>query len=240
MQSRTKITYDTDLFAQKDLFSMLDFPLLLKVPLRYERYKPSTKYTSLCKVVSFGLMGHGKSTTGNYILRESIMDTRKWKAPPSGWFRASRNFHGVTKEVTIGDTDTLSYIDTCGFDDTDPKRSAANNMSNIFRSLKEILSDPKGGPYLNGIVFCIMKTKSGRVDQTLLTTIANVLLGFTLTYPDCCSQRIFFKIVMNNFSKDEYYKDVTANDFGGEEGLFTDSNQVQNLLRKSANLISSM
>jgi hypothetical protein len=66
-------------------------------------------------------MGQGKSTSGNWILRESFKD--KSKAPPAGWLKCSQNVEAVTNEIALACSDTLCFVDTCGMDDPSSNRS---------------------------------------------------------------------------------------------------------------------
>ena len=104
------------------------------------KFKPLKYFTGLLpRVLTFGKMGAGKSSSCNYIIKESIKDislfkdTAKFK---SGWFPFRTSTKAVTQVIDYAASDTLTIIDTCGFADSD--RDDDNNMEDIFQWLQAI------------------------------------------------------------------------------------------------------
>jgi predicted GTPase len=124
------------------IMEVLELPQQLLKPLKFEQVD-RTKYV-LPRVLTFGLMGQGKSTSCNYILRESFQDESKKTG--GRWFKGKKSTSAVTTEISYQDSDTLLLIDTCGFDD--PIRSDDENMEEIFKFAKVLLNEKS---YLNGL-----------------------------------------------------------------------------------------
>ena len=66
----------------------------------------------------FGEMGNGKSTTGNFIIKEQLKQTGG-KFVESIAFKASKNVQAVTTQMHIKQFKNLSVLDSPGFNDPD-------------------------------------------------------------------------------------------------------------------------
>jgi hypothetical protein len=69
--------------------------------------------------------------------------------------------------------------------------------------------------YFNGLLFVIMASTGGRLDNSSIRILFNTLMGFTLTYPDQenCPMP-FIKILVTNFSRKYAYDEGSDNEMG--------------------------
>lgn len=162
------------------------------------------------RVQIFGDVGHGKSTQGNYILKESLVDKKASKIPTSGWFKTKRQLSAVTKQMKFEKTDTINLIDTCGFNDMNPSKTNELSSIEILSACRSIFTK---NSYINGFIFCILMKRNLVVEKKSIDTLYNMLssLGYIQSYLDLIEksdennfdyiQIPFIKIVVNNFSK---------------------------------------
>ena len=176
ISSNVKNELKTDLTGKLQekigIMEVLELPQQLLKPLKFEQVD-RTKYV-LPRVLTFGLMGQGKSTSCNYILRESFLDESKNTGET--WFKNKRSHSAVTTEISYQESDTLLLIDTCGFDD--PIRSDDQNMEEIFTFAKLLLNSSS---YLNGLLFITMMPRSLRIDHKTISVLYNFLNGITFS-----------------------------------------------------------
>ena len=181
----------------------------LSTPLTYK--KLSTASTPhLPRVLIFGDVQNGKSTLGNYILRESIIDKNNLKTPKGGWLPTKRQSTPVTTQPHFQNTDTLFLIDTPGFNNPSA-RDESNQMNSIeILDLTKSLFSHK--TYLNGLIFSIMVKKSLVIEEGSIMTLYNMLISFGLENVDLLGRDFmqgqsledrmpFVKVVVNNFSR---------------------------------------
>jgi hypothetical protein len=69
----------------KQLLELLKSPEKHLDSIKYLRLDP-LKTTVVPRLLLFGHIGHGKSTTANHILRESLQNPQRSTEPPQGWF----------------------------------------------------------------------------------------------------------------------------------------------------------
>jgi hypothetical protein len=69
--------------------------------------------------------------------------------------------------------------------------------------------------YFNGLLFVIMASTGGRLDNSSIRILFNTLMGFTLTYPDQenCPMP-FIKILVTNFSRKYAYDEGSDDEMG--------------------------
>ena len=83
----------------------------LAIPIKYKKsgYIPH--------ILLFGEMGNGKSTTGNYLIRDMLQHVKQKKPKKDQQFEASKSTKAVTNTVKAMVFDSVVYIDTPGFND---------------------------------------------------------------------------------------------------------------------------
>ena len=191
------------------IFELLKHPLKFLQPLPFKpmTYKPPQPKPKP-RVLAFGKMGSGKSSTGNLLLSLTSSSTKKTQT-----FKSAQNTNAVTKQLQIAESEDLIYIDTCGFNDPDKSRTDSMIMIEIFSNLKHLINC-----YFNGLLFVIMPEKSTRLKDETIKTLVYVLIGFTLTYRDKPKEYPFIKILVTNFSR--YGNDVS------EGGSFVSENSA--------------
>ena len=176
-------------------------------------YEPCDQFhhNLMPRVQLFGDVGHGKSTLGNYILKESLVDKKATKIPPAGWFKTKRQTSAVTKKMTFQTTDTINLIDTCGFNDLKHNKTNELISMEILSCLRSIFTK---NSYINGFIFCVLIKRNLVIEKKTIDTLYNMLssLGYIQKYLDCIERSYddinfdhldlpFIKIVVNNFSK---------------------------------------
>jgi hypothetical protein len=69
--------------------------------------------------------------------------------------------------------------------------------------------------YFNGLLFVIMASTGGRLDNSSIRILFNTLMGFTLTYPtqENCPMP-FIKILVTNFSRKYAYDEGSEDEMG--------------------------
>jgi predicted GTPase len=153
----------------------------LNTPLTYKKLSTQTS-THLPRVLIFGDIQNGKSTLGNYILRESIIDKNNLKTPKGGWFPTKRQSTPVTTSIAFQNTDTLFLIDTPGYNNPNTHESS-NQMNSIeILDLAKNLFSHK--TYINGLIFSIMVKKSLVIEEGSIMTLYNMLISFGLENVD--------------------------------------------------------
>ena len=134
----------------------------LHTPIIYKKLHSSGS-THLPRVLIFGDIQSGKSTLGNYILRESIIDKNNLKTPKGGWFPTKRQSTAVTTSITFKNTDTMFLIDTCGFNNIDNQEiSNEMNSMEILETAKNLFNHKT---YINGFIFTIMAKKCLTIEE---------------------------------------------------------------------------
>lgn len=138
------------------------------------------------------------------MLRETL---HKNNVPIGGWLNCGASGDAVTSEIGIRQSDTLAFIDTCGMDDPNPKRSDDKLMIEIFEGLMKLLdkNSPKGlesESYFNGLLFVTMANVGGRIEYSTIRPLFNMLMGLTLTYKtDMHIYMPFVRVLVSNMSK---------------------------------------
>jgi hypothetical protein len=203
---------------------LLSYPPRLLDPLQFTKLK-RPKPKTVARILAFGQTGHGKSTTGNYLLRESIIDKNGIEIPRNGYFKVNQNPSKPVKrdyrtpncQCELEESDSVCYIDTCGFDQSRSSYFEKNTddivMMDIFSTAYELLKyediDKLEDSYINEIFFIFMAERGGTIAKSAMTILYNVLLGFTITYPHNFidvqkknkSLNPGVKILITNFSK---------------------------------------
>ena len=90
------------------------------------------------QILIFGEMGNGKSTTGNFLIRDTLSYLKK-RPTKKLQFEAQKSLNAVTKSVNKLVFDNIVYIDTPGFNDPDKTRSDNQIFSDIVDELSDIL-----------------------------------------------------------------------------------------------------
>jgi hypothetical protein len=203
---------------------LLSYPPRLLDPLQFTKLK-RPKPKTVARILAFGQTGHGKSTTGNYLLRESIIDKNGIEIPRNGYFKVNQNPSKPVKrdygtpncQCALEESDSVCYIETCGFDQSRSSYFEKNTddivMMDIFSTAYELLKyediDKLEDSYINEIFFIFMAERGGTIAKSAMTILYNVLLGFTITYPHNFidvqkknkSLNPGVKILITNFSK---------------------------------------
>ena len=138
------------------------------------------------------------------MLKETLKSSSQ---PKGGWLKCGASGDAVTHENTIVSSDSMAFIDTCGLDDPNPKRSDDKIMIEIFETLMRLLDQkcPEGcetESYFNGLLFVTMANAGGRIDYTTIRPLFNMLMGLTLTYKtDMHIYMPFVRVLVSNMSK---------------------------------------
>ena len=119
-----KQSFDQEAFFE-DLNELFGEVLKLSTPIIFEKSEKTygnIAYKPL--LMLFGEMGNGKSSTGNFIIKEELKKT-KGKFKESLAFKASQSVTAVTKVMKIKNFKNISILDSPGFNDPDKTRSDA-------------------------------------------------------------------------------------------------------------------
>lgn len=197
-----------------DIFQVLEYPLRFLEPLEFSEVKKDINYKP--RVLAFGVAGVGKSSTGNQLYRLTNKEKQRFKAP----FESKACAEGVTRKLQVAESEELVYIDTCGFNDHDKRRSDSIISQEIWKNLRGLCS-----VYFNGLLFITMPDTGSRIEEPHIKTLMDFLLGFTQTYKrgEKNSKNFpFVKVLVTNFSKIENDDDDNLDFLPEEDSEETD------------------
>ncbi|KRX03398.1 P-loop containing nucleoside triphosphate hydrolase [Pseudocohnilembus persalinus] len=190
------------------LQKVLDWIKSLGVPCQFHKIENELK-----TFLTVGITGSGKSTGNNAI---SKIESQKNNIifDKKDFFQTGQSSTSVTKKVQAKIIANLRLIDSPGLDDPDKNlsNSTISDMTCKFLN-KEVVYD-KG---LNGIIQCIQLNNSQRIDNTTVKCMQQILLAFTMNYPEFnyknCPR---INVLFNNVTEQEYemeIEDQNCNDF---------------------------